>query len=262
MFVENVPRLEMPVWSAEDAPNIVHASHWYDISTLFLRLFFPFVNMNIWTGKLVFGRKQVHRMFAGQLANIKQASKERMGDVPTLIGEFGTSFNMPGKFNYLLNWFTMQEWALDATFRALEANLLNGTLWNYTSDNSNKRGDLWNTEDLSIFSRDQQRSEDGPDAGGRALRAVVRPYPVRTAGEPLHMDFNMRRSTFSYTFRHDPTVQMPTEIFLPALHFSNGYGIEVTDGRYEYAQEEQLLRYWHGQEQEIHTIRAWGSAGG
>lgn len=33
---------------------------------------------------------------------------------------------------------------------------LSATIWNYTADNSNHRGDQWNDEDLSIFSRDQQ----------------------------------------------------------------------------------------------------------
>ena len=67
--------------------------------------------------------------------------------------------------------FTPQILALDRTMRALEANLLSFTLWTYAAGNSNKRGDLWNDEDLSLFSRDQQSA--GPDqdlnSGGRAL---------------------------------------------------------------------------------------------
>jgi hypothetical protein len=255
IFVEQVPRLEMPHWSRADATNMVNASHWYDIQTLFLRLFIPWVNLNITTGKLVLGRKRIQQLFAAQLADLKRASEERMGNVPTLIGECGTSFNMPLKLNYALNRFGMQEMALDATFQALEANLLNTTLWNYTADNSNKRGDGWNTEDMSIFSRDQQTGSGSIDDGGRALRAVVRPYPCRTAGIPLQLHFDMRRRHLTYTFRHDVDAQPPTELYIPTLQYPNGCHVNISDGSYEYIPEQQMLRYWHETDNDIHTIQ-------
>ena len=67
--------------------------------------------------------------------------------------------------------FTAQILALDRTMRALEANLLSFTLWTYAVGNSNKRGDLWNDEDLSLFSRDQKSAGIKTDlnSGGRAL---------------------------------------------------------------------------------------------
>lgn len=256
-FVENVPRLPMPRWGHEDAPNVVNASHWYDVQTLFLGVFISFLNLDIKTGGLVVGKHQVHRLFFDQLAAIKQDSLERMGGVPTLLGEFGTSFSMPFKLNFRLNWFGLQERALDASFRAIEENLLNATLWNYTPDNTNRQGDRWNTEDLSIFSRDQMHDPGDPDSGGRALAAVVRPYPRCTAGEPLSLDFDWQRHTFRYTFRHDPTVQMPTEIFVPSLHFANGCHIEVSDGTYELDKEAQILRYWHETDLDVHRITIW-----
>jgi hypothetical protein len=96
-----------------------------------------------------------------------------------------------------------------------------------------------------------------PDSGGRALAAVVRPYPRCTAGEPLSLDFDWQRHTFRYTFRHDPTVQMPTEIFVPSLHFANGCHIEVSDGTYELDKEAQILRYWHETDLDVHRITIW-----
>jgi hypothetical protein len=260
IFVEQVPRLEMPSWSADETHAIVNASHWYDIQTLFLRLFLPFINMNIKTGRLVFGRRRIHQLFVEQLAALKQASAERMGNAPTLIGEFGTSFNMPLKLNYALNWFGWQEEALDASFRALEANILHATIWNYTADNTNARGDGWNTEDMSIFSRDQQRGTGHLNDGGRALRAVVRPYPCRTAGTPLRLAFDMQQRRLTYVFRHDPHAQPPTVLFLPAIHYPAGYHVAVSDGTYEQVPEEQTLHYWHDTTSDIHTLEIQGRA--
>ena len=51
--------------------------------------------------------------------------------------------------------FRKQTLALDYSLTALEENLLSFTLWNYTPENNNIRGDKWNDEDLSIFSNDQ-----------------------------------------------------------------------------------------------------------
>ena len=104
--------------------------------------------------------------------------------------------------------------------------MLNYTLWNYTADNTNARGDLWNDEDLSIFSRDQRTDPGDINSGGRALEAVVRPYASKTAGEPLKMSFDIRRRRFDFEFRHDPAVDAPTEIFVP--NFQYPHGIRVT----------------------------------
>jgi hypothetical protein len=257
LFIEQVPRLEMPYWHRDDVHGVINASHWYDIQTLFLRLFIPFVNMNIKTGQLVFGRKRIHKLFVEQLASLKRASQERMENVPTLIGEFGTSFNMPLKLNYVLNQFAWQAWALDASFQALDANLLSATIWNYTADNSNKRGDGWNTEDMSIFSRDQQTGTGSLNDGGRALRAVVRPYPRCTAGTPLHLEFDMWRRQLTYVFQHDPHIQEPTELFIPAFQYPVGYNVVVSDGTYEKVPDQQLLRYWYDPQNDTHTIHVW-----
>jgi hypothetical protein len=145
--------------------------------------------------------------------------------------------------------------AFDRTWRAMEANLLSGTLWNYTADNTNAHGDLWNDEDLSIFSRDQQDNPGDIHSGGRALAAVVRPYPQATAGEPLSLAFDYRGGEFVFTFRHDPVVTAPSEIFLPALQYTRGCVIEVSDGDYDYQPEAQVMVYWHSPERETHRIR-------
>jgi len=93
--------------------------------------------------------------------------------------------------------------------RALEANLLSYALWNYTSDNTNQHGDLWNDEDLSIFSPDQRTDPANINSGGRALRAVIRPYAVSTAGIPVSLKFDYRSGDLSTNISPIPTFKCP-----------------------------------------------------
>lgn len=253
IFVEGVPRQKQLHWGAQDALNMVHAAHWYDGLTLFMKNFTPWLGADMSTGKLVFGPGRVQRAFNAQLARVKAASEE-MGDIPTLIGEIGIPFDMAKKKAYRTGDFSLQVKAMDASMRALEANLLSFTLWNYTADNSNARGDQWNDEDLSIFSRDQQTDPKDVHSGGRALKAIVRPYARAVAGEPLHVAFDYKRGTFDFEFRHDPAVNMPTEVFVPNYQYPCGYVVEVSDGTYQVDEAAQTLVYWHSAEREVHRI--------
>ena len=254
IFVEGEPGRAHLRWGPEDEPNVVNAAHWYDGLTLFAKNFIPFLGMDLLTGKLVVGRKRVRRSFVEQLARIKGWATEGMGDIPTLIGEVGIPYDMKGKKAYRTGDFSLQVKALDASFQALEANLLNLTLWNYTADNTNERGDMWNDEDLSIFSRDQRTDLDDVNSGGRALEAAVRPYARKIAGEPLRMAFDPEQRTFEFEFRHDPAVSASTEIFVPQTQYPDGYVVEVSDGTYEVDRESQALIYRHGTAQAVHRV--------
>jgi hypothetical protein len=129
------------------------------------------------------------------------------------------------------------------------------TIWNYTADNTNERGDSWNDEDLSIFSRDQQADPTDIHSGGRGLSAVVRPYAQATAGEPLHMSFDILRRRFKFEFRHDAAVTAPTEFFIPNYQYPQGYCVNVSDGWYEMDPETQSLRYFHTPQQNKHWVQ-------
>lgn len=252
---EGQPGLAPPGWGPEDEPNVVNAAHWYDVLTLFTRNFRPSLTMDFYTGRLIFGRRRVRRSFVDQLARIKDWSTEGMGGVPTLVGEIGIPFDMKDKRAYRTGDFSLQAKALDTNMRALEANLLNFTLWNYTADNTNERGDMWNDEDLSVFSRDQQTDPDDINSGGRALEALVRPYAQKIAGEPLSMAFDMKQRVFEFEFRHDPAVTAPTEIFVPSYQYPEGCTVEVSDGTYEMNEASQTLFYRHGPERDVHHVR-------
>jgi len=254
IFIEAEPLHAAPRWSPRDAPQVVYAPHWYDGFVLFAKRFHPFLAADMQTRRLVVGPGRIRRSFAAQLARHKQAAADQLGGVPTLIGEFGIAFDLNGKKAYRTGDFSAQVKAMDRSFRAMEDNLLSCTLWNYTADNSNERGDLWNGEDLSIFSRDQQTDPADVHSGGRALDAVVRPYARKVAGEPLRMSFDVKRKVFDFEFRHDPAVVAPTEIFVPDYHYPHGYAVQVSDGRYEVAREAQTLIYHHGDGQTVHRI--------
>jgi hypothetical protein len=150
---------------------------------------------------------------------------------------------MQNKKAYRTGNFKPQIEALNASYQAVEANLLNGTLWNYTADNSNARGDQWNDEDLSIFSRDQQVDPNDINSGARAAKAFIRPYPIKTAGKPEQLIFNQKSGVFIFEFVNDPSIDAPTELFVPRFQFPHGYNIQVSDGFFEKVEEKQLLLY-------------------
>ncbi|MDY6875987.1 MAG: cellulase family glycosylhydrolase [Chloroflexota bacterium] len=260
IFVEGAPGESPPDWRPEDVPKVVHGAHWYDGVTLFTKNFVPFLGVDFHTHRLIFGRRRVQRSFVEQLAHIKNWADERMGTIPTLIGEFGIPFDMRDKRAYRTSDFSLQTKAMDASFRAMEANLLNCTLWNYTADNDNRWGDQWNDEDLSIFSRDQQADPGDVNSGGRALEAVVRPYARKVAGEPLRMHFDLSSRTFEFEFRHDPSVRAATEVFVPNYQYPEGYAVGLSDGTYKIDRESQTLTVQHTPDRETHTIRVWPAA--
>jgi hypothetical protein len=144
---------------------------------------------------------------------------------------------------------------MDRSLRAMDDALASYTLWCYTPDNTNEHGDLWNDEDLSIFSRDQQTDPANIHSGGRTLEAVVRPYARATAGTPLRMSFELRTRRFRFEFRHDPTCTAATEIFVPAYQYPHGLRVSVSDGDYDVDPAAQTVRYKHGQSREVHSIR-------
>ena len=69
------------------------------------------------------------------------------------------------------------------------------------------------------------------------------------------MSFDVQRGLFEYEFVDDPEIGAPSEIFVPTLHFPNGYAVEVSDGRFEANPAEQILVYYHDTPRSAHTIR-------
>lgn len=244
-----------PQWSAEDAKNVVFAPHWYDGLTLFTKRYLPFAAFDTHSIKIIFGTQKVRESFVHQLGVYKENAKKHMNDVPVIIGEIGIPYDMNGGIAYKTGDFSAQELAMNASLSALDSNLLSYTLWNYTADNTNERGDGWNGEDLSIFSRDQQTNPNDLDSGGRALKAVVRPYARAVNGTPLRMTYHLHTGIFEFVYRHDNALTAPTELFVPAVQYPNGYHVEVSDGEYEIDSANQRLIYRHSGKDMPHFIK-------
>lgn len=245
VFIEGAPRDIDTPWDDPD-PLICNARHWYDIVTLATRRFDPCA-YRTFSGRTLSGVEEIAEEFTRQLGALQAISRERMGNPPMLLGEFGIPYDMNDGEAYRTGDYSAQETALDANYRALEALLLNSTQWNYTADNTHEHGDRWNKEDLSIWSADDGRDPRDPDAGGRAVRAFCRPYVRQAAGRPLRMAFDPATALFEASIESDPQAAGPTLVSAPRLHYPGGPEVDVSSGKASYDVAAQVLT-WSGHE--------------
>jgi hypothetical protein len=247
LFVEGVPNADRPTWEPADGGPVVDATHWYDDLTLVTKRWLGFAAYDARHGRIVLGFGSVRRYFLEALKELKEWSARNMAGAPTFLGEFGLPFDLNGRRAYGSGDYRVHERALSAYYDAVDASLVDSTIWNYAAGNRHAGGDLWNTEDLSIFCRDdleagRTETGDSADSGGRALRGFVRPYARATAGEILEMRFDARRGRFLLRYRPDPSIAAPTEIFVPELQFPRGFAIEAEGCEVEVLRGALLLR--------------------
>jgi hypothetical protein len=223
-----------PAWNENDPRNAVHAFHWYDGIALFTKRFRPWFAINPETVKCIVGRKKVQAYFTECLAKGAAWARENMGGIPSLLGEFGLAFDMNKRRAFADGDYSLHEEALSMYYDAVDANLLHSTIWNYSASNTNKYGDSWNDEDLSIFSEGKERAAAG----------WKRPYPMATAGAPLSFTWDRKKKIFVYRFTADNKITAPGIIYLPAGDGQTPQ-IEVAtlpeNLRWEYVYEEQRL---------------------
>ncbi|MDR1318489.1 MAG: cellulase family glycosylhydrolase [Treponema sp.] len=238
-FIEGLPQGMHPTWEKDDPPNVVNAYHWYDGFSLFTKSFRPWFNIRPDNAKIILGKKKVRDYFAECLAEGVAWTREHMGNIPCLLGEFGLPFDMNKRSAFTSGNYSIHEEALSMYYDAVDANLLHSTLWNYTADNTNEAGDGWNDEDLSIFSEGKERAAAG----------WKRPYPMATAGELLSIEWDYRRGVFRCRFRADGAIAAPTIIYLPAEQFGEAPRIEFVPlneaPRFEYRAGEERLYVWN-----------------
>lgn len=241
IFFESEGEHSDPIpWNSDDPRGVIYAPHWYDGFTVFTKTYNP--EFNVITHpevQLVTGKAEVQSMIDGQIGELK--SRGDLNGIPTLIGEFGVMMNLHDGESFRTGIFEKQTQAMASYLSAMDKHLLNYTLWNYTADNTNERGDQWNVEDFSIFSRDQQSDPSDIHSGGRALEAIVRPYARATAGIPQRMSFNVSTRVFEFEFLSDPAITVPTEIFVPNYQYPNGYEVALSSGTFHKDRKSQML---------------------
>lgn len=250
VFLEGPPATR-PTATLEGLRNVVYAPHWYDALTLLRKSYTPWLGADARTGRLVVGKRRVERSFAAEIAALVHDAREGLG-VPAIIGECGIPFDMDGKRAYRTGDFSAQIRALDATMRALERNGASFALWNYTADNTHERGDQWNDEDFSVYSRDQRRGTGSLDDGGRALEAAVRPYPLAVPGDLREVRFDLESRTFSCTFCLDRCVHAPAQFFVPEVQYPKGFAVTAPHGTTEV--RGQTMTYAPETAVSVHTV--------
>jgi hypothetical protein len=229
--------------------NVVNAPHWYDVATMGLHRFMDMFSYDFIEEKILFGRRAIKKAFTRQMTSLKTMADKYSAGSPTILGEFGLPYDINKKRAYkTFKDKPEKAWAshikaLTWYYDAIDANLLSSCQWNYNPANCNKWGDLWNLEDFSIFSRDQQTVDwkKDIDSGGRAIQGFCRPHFISVAGIPLQMEFNMKNKTFFFAFDGDTSISSPTIIYVPNIQYPKGYHVEVSEGTVEKSEETQLV---------------------
>lgn len=252
IFFQGEPGERAPHVNSQALANSVYAPHWYDGITLMVRRYWNHIGFDMLERRIVLGAGAIQQSFALQLGIFRREAETELGGIPVLLGEFGVPFDLHNKRVLRAADDLLTTRALDRSFRALEKNLMSGTIWNYSADNTHERGDSFNGEDMSIFSRTEQTEPTNVNSGGRALRALIRPYPRATSGTPLRLHYDWLTHKFEFEFRHDPEIHAPTEIFIPTYPYKNGLAVEVSDGTYELC--DGLLLYQPDHAQAEHRI--------
>ncbi|KAK9729662.1 hypothetical protein K7432_000070 [Basidiobolus ranarum] len=296
VFIEPPVNEIPPQWNDSDTKNIVFAPHFYDGLTLVNKHWswwnIDFVGYKRGHYKTIlqalrFGSKAVRQCFVDQLRIIKDEGTRYIGNYPCLIGEIGIPFDMDDKVAYRTNDYSQQILAMDANLNALEKNLLHFTLWTYCPDNCHYWGDQWNGEDLSIFSRstqalksrkhssnkfkDSTRNEISHPTtkeldnifqtsdGGRALSAIIRPYPMAVCGEPISLDFDRLSGKFHFTYEHQENASTNTNlIYVPRLQYpENECHVIISSGTWKWKDADIGFLEWTCDEPGFQVIRVF-----
>jgi len=179
------------------------------------------------------------RAWPALFAEMAAAAREQ-GAVPFLT-EFGCDQNwtMPSDLEPAV-YGTVARACIDHQYRAVEANLLHATYWNYDFY-SRRRPDggadeNWNEENLSLL---------GPE-GPQNLDLAARPYPMRSSArlERVWFDFASRHAAIVLS---GVPVSAPTVVFVPhRVHYAGvGFEVRATGSRpIEFDGERGLLSWW------------------
>lgn len=201
-----------------------------------------------------------YRSYKGGIRTAIEPATFSLGNIPTVMGEFGTYFNFNGIENAIASNYEVSANILDNYYEDYEDLFLSHILWCYSPENTKEDGEGWNKEDFSVL---------GPDRMPRAEKAYSRPYPRFLSGKPIGMHFY---SDYHY-YDPDPYVadpvrefelsfkthetQEPTEIFVPPVQYPDGFYVYISDGYCHYDHANHVL-YYHPTTTEpntVHTVK-------
>ncbi len=92
------------------------------------------------------------------------------------------------------------------------------------------------------------------------IDVLSRPYPVLTAGTPVSISYpitsdpsSFMTTSFTYTYKEDGIGHGSTEIFIPQIHFPNGFTVTTSDGTAVFDASTDIMSYTKGA-RASHTI--------
>lgn len=235
-FVEGVPMGNRGRWTAEDRIRsdgtplaVVEAFHWYDAPTLLFKKWRPWLAVDGETAHMSISPGAAARGAREQLERL--AGYPRSENMPALLGEFGTPFDLDRGASYRTGSYAAQEEALGSWYDAIDASLLHSTVWTYAASNTHEKGDGWNTEDLSIYS--------STTGSGRAEKGFSRPYAMAIAGTPVKMSFDRKKRVFVLEWE---AVDGVSEVFVPTHWYPEGWRAFFEGGNAELEEKPDAQR--------------------
>lgn len=120
-----------------------------------------------------------------------------------------------------------------------DQNLANWMYWAYVNNPTykfaNLSGNLPKDPRVQGLVLDPKLPPEGENVDMVRVKALSRPFPVRTAGIPTKIDFDSETKSFrcewSTASATKDVAQMYTEVFLPELHYAKGkYTVSVEGG--------------------------------
>jgi len=133
------------------------SSLWYDAVTLSLGRYSGWFSFDFQWCVPVVGPSFIDWTFRKNARRLKYNAKAATNNIHVIVGETGVPYS-GSEEDYTLS--------LDRTLRAVESSDLDYAIWCYETGSNAVDRDLWNREDLSLWS----------EGGGRGLQAAVRPW--------------------------------------------------------------------------------------
>ncbi|MFW9971028.1 MAG: hypothetical protein ACFFDF_12615, partial [Candidatus Odinarchaeota archaeon] len=74
------------------------------------------------------------------------------------------------------------------------------------------------------------------------------------SGNPLKMEFNYKEKTFYFEFEGDTSIKSTTTIYVPEIHYPNGFNIVISEGEIQKDEKNQMVSIFI-KDNGIHTVK-------